>query len=197
MRRMRWLSGLGLVGVVCLLAAGHAKGVEISDRGAVFDLSFAKLDGTVLSDSRFGVRVGGFVCTEVSDTLTVRTEFALAMKGGEDPSDDDAVNITYLEVPVLFTTSLSQGTSTPGKPYVFGGPYVGLRFSAEDEDGVDLSDDVEVLDLGLVIGAGVEFDVGKNKLSASLRYSLGISDIDTGGGGVKNKVLSLGVGYSF
>lgn len=109
-------------------------------------------------------------------------------------------------------------------PRLYGGATVGMEIGCEVEfEGPDVSEtadceetldaavaivdpaftETKSLDLGLVLGAGLDLGRGPGRLSIDLRYNLGLTNINdlTPQAGeseiqIKNRVLQVLVGYS-
>jgi hypothetical protein len=110
---------------------------------------------------------------------------------------DDQLRLTYVEVPVLLHIDLYQ--RGPRGVYVVAGaaPAFVVQASYEDDgQKEDVKDDIEPIDVGLSVGAGVEL----RRLNLELRYTWGLrsafqdGDLD---GTFKNRALSLTVGFRF
>jgi len=117
-----------------------------------------------------------------------------------DPQLDDLLidsevtrKLGYFHVPVLLQRRFKE------RYFVEAGPQLGLRHSATDlfetktETGDDLqfdhdiSDDVKVLDAGVVLGAGYRFRAGKS-MSLGCRWYAGLLNVFKDGKGYNNSV---------
>jgi hypothetical protein len=110
---------------------------------------------------------------------------------------DDKLRLTYLEVPVLLHLDVYQ--RDPRAVYVIAGPALAFNVQASyesDGEKEDVMDGIENVDVGLVIGAGVEL----RRISIEGRHTFGLrsafrdGDLD---GAFKNRTLSLMVGFRF
>lgn len=108
---------------------------------------------------------------------------------------DDKLRLTYVEVPVLFHLDVYQ--RDPRAIYVVAGPAVAFNVQASyesDGEKENVTDDIENVDVGLVIGAGVEL----RRLTLEGRYTWGLrsafhdSELD---GSFKNRALSVIFGF--
>jgi hypothetical protein len=112
------------------------------------------------------------------------------------------LNLSYLEIPVLAKLQIpSQGSI---KPNIFAGPAIGLKLSGSvkakyaGETETENIEDLKGMDLGLVIGGGVDYLMGNKILTVDLRYTLGLGTIsDYEGEDVKNGVFSILFGILF
>ena len=191
-----------------VLAGGLSVGPKVG-------VNFANFTGNDVEgeEMKIGAAIGGVLVYSFSDLISVQPELLYTMKGTLD-EDDKAINLNYLEIPILAKFSFLTGDV---RPIAFIGPALGILLSA-DWDGkseapagpggalIKVSDLVNSTDIGAVIGAGVEIGkLGPGTLTADLRYEMGLTTIasdkmknDEGEtADVKNSVISLMVGYLF
>ncbi|NNE35323.1 MAG: PorT family protein [Rhodothermales bacterium] len=91
--------------------------------------------------------------------------------------------ISYLEIPVLAVYSFNGGGSI--RPRVFAGPYFASKLESSIEwqavsGGVrqsEVDNSVESIDIGFVLGGGVEFDVAGERVLVGARGTFGRSDV--------------------
>ncbi|TVQ75087.1 MAG: PorT family protein [Balneolaceae bacterium] len=114
---------------------------------------------------------------------------------------DGTTKLDYLKIPVL--AKVNFGPPGPFSPHLLAGPYAAFILNAEQEvsfmgetETVDISDDVESMDFGLILGLGADFNLMVTTISVQGRYSLGLSDIFEDEGS-KNRVISLVAGFTF
>jgi len=190
----------------------------LTGKGLKAGLNIANLRGDDMEDwdSKMGFSAGGFITYSINDMFAIQPEVLFTMKGAKYEEEilgetlKATTSLNYLEIPVL--AKLSMPTQGSVKPNLFVGPSLAILLSAKgkveyagESEEVDIKDDTKSIDLGLVFGGGVDFDLGpdKGKLTADVRYTLGLTSIDESpeevGGpyDVKNGVISLMVGYSF
>ena len=115
------------------------------------------------------------------------------------------MSLDYIEIPLLLKLLIPiQGSSI--NPAIFAGPAVGINTNAKgkvESQGqsteIDLKDDIKSTDVGLVVGAGIGFPVGKNELGFDLRYILGLTTIDDSADefDIKNSVVNFNVYFGF
>ncbi len=158
------------------------------------DVSF---DGDVPSSGRVGLLAGGFVTIPLFGWLAVQPEVIYTVKGTTvDVADikSDLI-VDYVEVPLLARISIRR------KIYVAVGPSMAFRVRARSRtafggstEEIDLKEDVESFDLGVVGAAGI--DLGRWVFDG--RYTHGLSDIDARDDAkVRNRVLSVSAGIRF
>lgn len=159
--------------------------------------------------SKVGFQVGGFAEIKLTDKFAIQPEVLFSTQGAKEEGSDvfssyeNKVNLSYLNVPVMFKYYVAEKFSLEA------GPQIGFLLSAKSKyketvDGETYSDDVDVkdafksIDFGINFGAGYDFT---ENLSVGLRYNLGLSNIaETEEGSdakVKNSVFGLAVGYKF
>lgn len=154
--------------------------------------------------SKWGLCAGGFIRLSIGNILAIQPEFLYTVKGAKfeetilDETMKYSINLSYLEIPVLLKLMIP----TPGgiKPSLFAGPAVAIKLSAKEKlefAGDTEEEDIEEIkdtDTGLILGAGLDF----RNLTVDVRYILGLTTISTEEDvDVKNRIISLTVGFSF
>ncbi|MBN2543506.1 PorT family protein [bacterium] len=183
---------IGAILFVCTLAFGKAgfqpgicAGLNLANLNYSEDLG----DGYEQS-SRLGLSAGAMLDIGVNNMLSVETGLYYTMKGGKKTNKyggefhrDEVETITaldYLTIPIKLKARFGPKDI---KPFVTAGPEVGLLLSAKsknDED-IDIKDDMEAVDFGLVFGAGIDLLMGEKILSIQVNYNLGLMDIQKDG----------------
>jgi hypothetical protein len=113
-----------------------------------------------------------------------------------------AGKVAYVELPLLFRATFGSSTTTP---FLLAGPAISVNASCKlsgTSGGTSVTENcdtngggVKSLDFGAMVGAGIEH----NRFSVSIRYDLGLSNIDkevTSGASTKNHAWMLLVGVS-
>jgi len=205
-------------GLVALASPSFAQGVTVGAKIGVtvatlpvledlFDEVFEQPGLTGNADSRTGVNAGGFIGIRVDEMFSIQPEVLFVQKGAAfDVSRggrtiEGHMEIDYVEIPVLAAVSfVPQGTV---RPFVFGGPAVGIKTRARAEaagrEFDDFEDGIEDSEVGLVFGAGVEV----SRFLVEARDSVGLSDIGVHDGdeddlpGLKTRVFSVLAGVGF
>jgi len=123
------------------------------------------------------------------------------MVEGADWMED---RLDYVQIPVLLKLNVIPG---PVSPMIYGGGYYSFLISAKgvaNIDGTEQSEDIKdqftSSDYGVVFGGGIDFKLAVIKLSAEVRYNLGLANIAKNaepGFSVKNKSLMFLLGLSF
>jgi hypothetical protein len=164
---------------------------------------------------RPSIHLGGYINYPMSDVLSFQPELLFTSVGAkfkESESTDDGFGNTidisyknttilnYISFPLMFkykagTVNLEAG---PQLGFFMGGKakqkmtatYMGETMS--ESESTDIDEGVNALDLGLNLGLSMDFD----KLTAGLRYSAGLANVnDEGSDKITNNVLQLSVSY--
>ncbi len=150
-----------------------------------------------------------FAIIGLSSKLAFQPEVIFSTQGYNEKyktifvSRDTDVKLSYVNIPLEFQYKIME------KLYIETGPQIGFLLSAKADDtytslltntttaqkNVDFKKDSNKHMISYTFGAGY---LVTNNLSVSLRYNLGITQIDTDSNvSVKNNVLQIGAGYSF
>jgi hypothetical protein len=159
-------------------------------------------DGPSL-DPRIAVVAGVFANVPLLSWLDLQPEALFSMKGARLDLEGAASSVwlDYLELPVLARISRPAGGTR--RYFAVAGPAIGVRLRArtrtdfgDSTEELDISHDLERLDLSVTAGGGVEF----GRLVLDGRYTLGFKDIDndkTDAVEVTNRAFSFTVGFRF
>jgi hypothetical protein len=136
------------------------------------------------SNSRTGLIIGGVLDIGITRSIGVTTGLRYIMKGFQVTNGGATFTdkLNYLEVPALLKVKFPL---TEVKPYLIGGPVLGIRVAASEEQSngqqtndVDASSAFESIDFGLLFGGGLDFNIAtKTDLFVQFGYSLGLSNI--------------------
>jgi hypothetical protein len=152
------------------------------------------------SDSLRSFTVGGWWRKPIRNRLALQAEAIYAVKGDSETSGGytTSTRISYLDLPVLARYGFRK--NSPLQPILFAGPAVAINLTAQSRlegEGtdveVDVKDQVNTLDFGLVAGAGLDFVVGGRTYGVEMRYSKGLSNVagDDANGSAHNNVLGI------
>jgi hypothetical protein len=182
----------------------QAQGLRLGILGGA---NFAELRGVDDLDRRTGGMGGVQLIIPFGGLLSLQTEGLVVSSGAKSSSaSDDGVSLTYAQVPVLLRLSPLSGAKVA--PHAYAGPYLGLRiackvdFGSVDGDCDDFDDlNSQTLDVGGVVGGGLDFDLGGAILTGGARYNFGVSkvaDFETGNirESAKNGSFSIYAGLS-
>ncbi|NIM19346.1 MAG: outer membrane beta-barrel protein [Candidatus Latescibacteria bacterium] len=179
------------------IAAGKTSSVGV--KGGI---NIAKLNGDDAegAESKTDFIGGVFVSIGIDRIVSLQPEILLSRKGAQGTAFgyEGEVELNYLEIPLLFKASLpSDGAIIP---HLFVGPALSFSLSARatgkssgffgvSEQTVELDDQVQDFDLGLVFGGGLNFNFVSAIIVVDGRYNLGLKSIDA-------ESKSLGIGES-
>ena len=198
MRVCAWTTVLLLFSSSAALAQNMGSGVKAG-------INFAELrvetdDEGFSSDRRTGIIGGVFFVFPVAPHFSFQFESLYAQKGAEitDDGDEGKLKIDYFQFPVLLRwDSTDTGES---RLNLFAGPSFNFNHRARQESGgtdEDISDQVHTFDLGLVVGAGLEF----GNFLIDGRYEHGFKEVnkdaDVENFSVKHRAFSVMAGFRF
>lgn len=167
-------------------------------------------------DSETGLRIGAVLRHDFAPEglFGLQTGVAYSQKGASDEVDGGelAIELDYIEVPLLLTVNVPTGSSV--RPRVYAGPQVAFEASCSlvGTDGtttIDVDCDASELDelgfetkstdFSLLFGGGLEVAAGPGVVTFDGRYDLGLTNINDSPGvdqvDVKNRNIQLSVGY--
>jgi hypothetical protein len=157
------------------------------------------------------IQIGAFASLNISDIFVIHPEVNYAVRGGKGVNllnnTEGKWKIGYVEVPILLGINLpTQGAL---KLKVYAGPYMAFKLNAKEvvedpEEETDITDRINNIDAGAVIGAQISVPVGT---SASLvldgRYCHGLSnnmseeDVEFSVYKFYNRAFVFSVGFGF
>ncbi len=195
MHRANTLRNVLLIGALCSLfipLTAYSQ-VHVGLVGGINVATLTDEDPDVVNvSSRTSFSLGGVVEVALGRGFSLRAEPTYLRKGGVTTVSEDGVSreneflFSYLEVPLLLSYTFGAG---PVRPYLTAGPSVGLFLDAADAvlrrpDGVykaDMDAVIKRFDVGLALGSGVSYPVGRVTLFVQGRYTLGLANINQGG----------------
>jgi len=179
-----------VLGAALALPAASAAQV-IGVQGGVSASTFKTEDSSVSLDSVIAP-AGGVFLVFGSGSLTGRVEAIFSIRGAKSELGD--YKLTYLEFPVGAQFQFLRRGNSDG--HVFGGASFGLKLDATltqaDDVDVSLDDEVEDLDVGIFVGAGMTF----GRFVIDGRYTHGVRNVnvDADTPAVKNRSFAVMVG---
>jgi outer membrane protein with beta-barrel domain len=202
-----------LVSILMVLAffGGESMAMAQEVRGGVkVGVTFATLSDDssqdVDLDSRTGLVAGGFVTWKIREHFGIQLEGLYTQKGAafDQMGVSGTTKLDYFEVPVLFVYSTAPTGSAGTSFQFFGGPSAAFKVSAKGSGAfqgetvdVDIPDeDINGVDLGVVIGAGVAF----GPFAVDGRYTVGLSNINADerdSTKVRNRAFAVLAGFRF
>jgi len=196
---------LAVLFTAALMPQSAAAAVGVKGGLAMSNLSMSEAPGVPLKSLK--VPVAGFFYGFNLGLFTIQPEILYVRMGARleaDASNWLEERIETIQVPVLLKINVIPG---PISPMIYAGPYGAFRLSAKEVmtiDGVstssDIKDQTKSTDFGAVFGGGIEFKLVAIRLSAEVRYNLGLANVAVDpapGFSVKNKILMVLVGIGF
>lgn len=193
--------------LVLLLTCPAAASAQFTGSGVRAGLNLATLDssdetGSAPVESQLRGVAAGYLTWRMLSWLELQPEVAYTLKGGKtDDGSSTKALLDYLELPVLGRVSTGQAGSR--RFYVAAGAAVAVLLRARTRadfgdaiEEIDIRDDVETLDWGVVVAGGLEL----RSLVLDARYTHGLRDVDrdrTDPAKVYNRVLSFTAGIRF
>lgn len=211
-----WMAA-GLLALDARLAVGqhpegqHPKapvGVQVGYSRA----AFGGRDGPNLN-GRQGALAGAYLTGRLSPGLAIQPELLFALKGGRllgtvdgAPASYD-VELAYLEMPVVAKVAPLSGHRTL-HPVVFAGPAPSVRIGCDLERSFESGpqrtacEDITGfgftrLDMGAVVGAGMQLDWAETALAIEVRYTVGLRDALEGTRDIRNRQLGVMLALNF
>lgn len=130
------------------------------------------------SSSALGFTAGVYAEFPLSKYISIQPEILYNQKNIEEDDsffdENNQVSFSYIDVPVLLRLNIPLEGNV--SPFVTAGPYVGYLLDAKDEfDGQteDISEFIEDLNYGIIIGGGVQF----GNFNVEVRYDIGLANI--------------------
>ncbi|MGD0337584.1 MAG: porin family protein [Bacteroidota bacterium] len=150
--------------------------------------SVTNVPSAIALNSRTVPTFGGVAELSFHNVAFIRGEIRYTPKGiGATASDPKYVSsmtakFEYLEIPIVIGVKFGPG---PFKPYIFAGPNLGIRLSAELESDVlgktyskNVEDNTKSTDFALDFGGGLLFEADSQwAIFIDGRYSLGLTEI--------------------
>ena len=191
-----------LVTILTVVALATTNSFSQAQFGATAGLNMANVVGEDMEDSgmKMGMHLGVAASFELSDAMTLRTGAIYSTKGTTDEEDGIKLsyNLSYIEVPLNLSFSISDQMS------LMVGPYIALLMGAEAEisgtggllDGtIDMKDDTNAMDLGLNVGVGYAIT---DVMTIGAGYQMGLMPLDEeGDGDARNSNIHIGLTYNF
>jgi hypothetical protein len=178
-----------VLALIMLFAAGNSMSQTNIKLGFEAGLNIANVSVStnVSTNSRTGMIFGGVADVGFTPQIGLVTGIRFVMKGYSvsQGNTSSTIKLNYLEFPALLKVKFPL---TEIKPYVIGGPTLGINLSATAEtisgtqtQTSDLSANTESIDFGLFFGAGMDFSVTpKMDLFFQGGYAFGMSNIAKG-----------------
>jgi len=196
---MRIIAGVVALLVLSPIACLSAHDVMLGIKGGVNVANFTG-DDVFHNSSSEGAIAGVFARYGLSDSWSLQPEALFTMRGAEFSVDDIQTEqqINYVEIPVL--ARFGWGHDASFRPSLFAGPSVAFLVKNKIVDGseIDLkgATGTRDVDVGAVLGAGLDYTLGSGDLLLDARYEMGLiswsEDLN-----IRNSTLSFMLGYGW
>jgi hypothetical protein len=201
--RLRALAAAGGLTIVFLTAAGTPAGAQlitVQQSGVKAGLAFTNLtfpdgDESPETDARAGFTGGVFAVKDLRRGLAIQAEALISAKGAT--FEDSRLRITYLEFPGLLRYNLAIRALERNPIHLLTGPALAFKIDAAlsgDGTSEDVGEDIKSVDVGWVLGAGLDRDA----FVVELRYTWGLADVTRDGDAppdtVRNRSFAIVLG---
>ena len=188
--------------IVLLLLAGNLVSAQNLSFGPMAGLSVSGLSGKEDTRSKTGLVAGGFFNYSSKKWFGVGVQILYNQLGAKLSASNDAINLNYLQVPVLLTYYLSGNNSVGSfRPKLFAGPHMNFLLNAKNNAGNDLNSKgvYKNSDFGVTLGGGFNYALANRIwLNFDVRYGIGLTDAKQAPDvDVSNRALGVNVGVSF
>ena len=179
MWNQRCLLRLSLSAIALLVPGASARAQ--GQIGAIVGATLSTLRGIDGLDSRTGLIGGLSIVLPSTGPFAMQTGALFVSKGADGSTNNvDAIQIDYVEVPLLLRLGLGVGTGP--SPHIYAGPYFGYKLDCSVQGTSADCDDVpgvstKSVDIGGIVGGGLDFAFGPLVLTAGLRYGFGVSNV--------------------
>lgn len=135
--------------------------------------TFATLDSEVLDyESRTGFQGGIFIGGNRDGLFGAQAEVLYAKKSFETAQLGLKTDLYFISIPVLMRLNIGSRNRNSVSVYAIGGPSFDINLKAEQEN-LDIKDNYESLDIGMVGGGGIEIA----RIILEGRYSWGLRNV--------------------
>ncbi|HAD96709.1 MAG TPA: hypothetical protein DCG19_04840 [Cryomorphaceae bacterium] len=190
--KTRTLFATGLTMAAVLLAGfsnrANAQELSFGPKIGYTNSTLAGNDAPGETEGRSNFTGGFFFKANAGEIVSIQPEILYSKRGATTITDDDpdgiALNVDYLQIPLLIKAQVPVGETV--FPFVYAGPYGAFEldnnFNSQEVIGPFVFSgegkaDVNDFDYGVVLGAGMDFQVGGLFLGFDARYDIGMTKI--------------------
>jgi outer membrane protein with beta-barrel domain len=166
------LTGFVLVALAVTSRPAYADGVGVGAKVGPLFSSFSS--DTLNFKTRTGLMGGIWFGGNRNGTVGVQGELMYAVKKSQDTAGNET-DLHYLEIPILMRINFGSANRERAAGYIIAGPAFDVKLKAE-LNGIDIADQYEGLDLGVIAGAGVEI----TRFLVEARYNWGLRNVVKG-----------------
>lgn len=180
----KFMFALMMAAVLLFTAAPlFAEGMMFGVKGG---LNMANITGDDAEGTSMKTAFGGgvFFNYAFTELFAIQVEALYMLKGAtqdmtfEDETFEADWKVNYFEFPLLLKVTIP--TEGKIKPAIFAGPTFGFLMSAEVEvegEAEDIKDQLESMDIGILGGAEIGYQMEKGMIFLSASYEVGMSSI--------------------
>jgi len=177
---------LAMLAASLLLAAAPAQAQKLYAglKGGV-NMAGAEAEGTLFESdtgTETGYHLGILTLVDISSWFALQTELLYSKKGFAEGDDGIALDLAYIEIPVLAVVKIP----LPLSLRLYSGPVLGIErgctvtFEGETTDCEDARQGAprsRGADSGIIFGAGLGLDFGPGMLTGDIRYGHGLTNV--------------------
>lgn len=210
-----YLRILSLLLIISSFDAIDAQGFRVGVKGGINLAKHTEEFEHTEFNYRIGSIGGAFISYDFNDLISLQSEVLYSMKGntrvfqgqllaqGSISESRVITKLNYIEIPLLLFISFELNSNI--RPKILFGPIISFlqTATAEAEYGgssyeINTKELWKSNDFGIILGSGLDYKVGENKIVLDIRYNLGLADLDNGigGGKITSNALSFLLGYS-
>lgn len=142
------------------------------------------------SNIKFGFCGGLYLSHKISQGLYFHPEVNFTMKGDKTEyfGHDVTTTLNYIDIPILLGIPITNELKL--MPGIYGGFGIGGKVESDDnEESID-SEMFQNPEFGLTLGFQLKYPID-NPVKIGLRYSHGLTNVESDGGTYKNSVIQL------
>jgi len=177
--------------LLLVMAGSFAAASAQINYGVKGGLNVANIGGEDVDDNKakLGFHLGGFMGVSVAENFSIQPEVVFSLQGVKF-DDDQKLNLSYLNIPVLARYTTQSGF------YGETGPQLGFLLSAKSKiegDSENVKDWFKKTDFSWAFGVGY---ITQSNIGVNARFNLGLSKLDEDGHGKAfNRVFQVGLFY--
>tara|TARA_R110000850_G_scaffold277086_1_gene422374 strand:- start:106920 stop:107531 length:612 start_codon:yes stop_codon:yes gene_type:complete len=173
---------------------------QFGAKGGINIASISFSDSDYSTSSVIGVHVGAFGKFSIDEKLAIQPELFFSTGGNtwSISNVEGEINTTHLTLPVLLQYSITDALyAEAGPQYSF---LLSIKQSINDGESEDIKEFYKSGAFGLGIGIGYNLESLVSGLSANVRYTTDltdINDVEVDAGSLKSNMFQIGLAYTF
>ncbi len=172
------------------VASVQAQKISLIPKAGI-NISTQAIEGFSGEKSKVGFQGGLGVNIQTAGNFSIQPEINYIEKGTKIKmgGNSNTLDLNYLELPVLAKYAF-------GPVYVNAGPSIGLLLDKKNTVVNAYGRELNKIDFGVQMGAGLALPLGKGKAIIDGRYALGLNNLTKNGNEIKNRGIIASLGYS-